>query len=336
MPRALLKSILLISLVLAAVSTCVLPLQADDRPADKYSETGNVLSTISKHGHFYQISTDSKVYLLLCTKVKSIQFGEPECKLSDKPIANGDTVHFRIDGDWAYMAPATGESMEEKLRVLATELKVTPPLPSAPTPATAPTGTATTSSTESGVVVGTGTHIKGQKGGGFWSTNRAPSAPAITTASAATPVMATAPVTAVPVTGGAPVVVMPVGPTTGGVVTGVPVTGGPPITAVPTAPVTGVPVGGAPAGGGVVMGGSAPQWVHILRIQTAGKIYQLECSGKPCAMGNKEIALGDNLTIRVDKKHAYLSSGAAGSAPEQEFKILEISEVGTAAEAKPH
>lgn len=339
MPRALLKPFLLGTVAATAISTHVLPSPADDKPADKYGETGNVLSTVSKHGHFYQISTDSNVYLLLCTKVKGLQFGEPECKLGDKPIATGDTVHFRIDGDWAYMPPISGESMEEKLRLLATELKVTPPLPPDPAPAaaTAPPGNSKNSTTESSVVVGTGTHIKGQKGGGFWSTNRAPSAPAITTASAATPVMATAPVTAIPVTGGPPVTMMPVGPTTGGVVTGVPVTGGPPITAIPTGPVTGVPVGGAPAGGGTVMMAAAPQWVHILRIQTAAKIYQLECSSKPCALGDKEIALGDPLTLRVDnKKHAYLSSGAAGSAPEQEFKILDVSDVGSAPEAKPN
>jgi len=334
MARSLLRPFLFAIFILAAVATCVLPSPADDKPADKYDQAGSVLSTVDKHGHFYQISTDSKIYLFLCTKVKGLQFGEPECKVGDKPIATGDTVHFRIDGDWAYMLPLSGEFMEQKLRILATELKVTAPLPPAPA---APSGNAANSTTESAVVVGTGTHIKGQKSGGFWSTNRTPSAPAITTASPGTPVMATAPVTAVPVTGGPPVTVMPVGPTTGGVVTGVPVTGGPPITAIPTAPVTGVPVGGAPAGGGtVVMGRSAPQWVHILRIRTAGKIYQLECSSRPCELGNKEVALGDSLTLRLDsKKRAYLSSGAAGSS-EQEFKLLDVTDVGSTPEAKPN
>ena len=101
----------------------------------------------------------------------------------------------------------------------------------------------------------------------------------------------------------------------------------------------GTPVGGAPAGaggGGIVLGASAPQWVHIFRIQTAGKIYELECSSKPCTLGNKEIALGDALTIRVDKKHAYLSSDSQGSPSPQEFKLLEESDVGASTEAKPH
>jgi len=330
MARSLLGSFLFGTVVLATVTTCVL---ADDKPADKYTETGTVLSVVSKHGHFYQIANDSKVYLFLCTKVKGLQFGEPECKVDGKPIVTGDTIHFRIEGDWAYMPPISGEFMEEKLRILATELKVTPPLPPAPVASTAPTGNAANSATESAVVVGTGTHIKGQKGGGYWSTNRTVSAPAITTASGSTPVIATAPGTAIPVTGGAPVTVMPVGPMTGGVVTGVPVAGGPPVTAIPTGPVTGVPVGGAPAG---VMVPAAPQWVHILRIQTAGKVYQLECSSKPCAVGGKEVALGDALTLRVDnKQHAYLSSNPQ-DAPQQEYKVLEVRAVGTAPESQKH
>src|SRR5262252_1931949 len=155
MSRAPLKSLVLGTVVLAALSTCVPRSSADDKPADKYNETGSVLSAISKHGHFYQISTDSKVYLLLCTKVKGLQFGEPECKLNDKPIASGDTVHFRLDSDFAYMPPISGESTEEKLRILATELKVSPPLPPAPA-ATTPTASTPNMPTESAVVIGTG------------------------------------------------------------------------------------------------------------------------------------------------------------------------------------
>jgi len=335
MPRALLQATFLLVVLLALIFNCVSPSSADDKPADKYSDTGTVLSTVSKHGHFYQVGTDSKVYLLLCTKVKSIQFGEPECKLEGKPIVTGDTIHFRVEGDFAYMPPVSGESLEEKLRILTTELKVVPALPpsaSVPTPAT---GKLTNPSNESGVVVGTGTHIKGQKSGS-WSTTPSPIAPGITAASPSTPVMATAPVTAIPVTGGPPVTVVPVAPTTGGVVTGVPVTGGAPITAVPTAPVTGVPVGGAPAGPAVAIGSAAPQWVHILRIQTANKIYQLECSNRPCALVNKEIALGDALTIRIDKKHAYVSFNGQESTGEQEFKVLEVTELRSTLDSKPH
>jgi len=313
--------------LLCAMLAFALTSFADDKPASQYNETGTVLSTASEHGHFYQIATDSRIYLLLCDKVKTIQFGPPECKVGDKPIGAGDTVHFRLDGDWAYMPGASG-AMEEKLRILTTELKVIPPLPPAPSGAND-----NASASDRGIVIGSGMHVKGQHRVG-WSTNPAAASP-ITTASASTPVTPTGPVTAIPVTGGAPVVVMPTGPTTGGVVTGVPVTGGPPVTAIPTAPVTGVPVGGPPAGGATIMlGGSKPQWVHVLRIQTGDKIYQLECSSKPCALADKEIALGDALTFRADKKWAYLASGTPG-AKEERLRILGVSEKGASVEPNP-
>ena len=305
-------------ILLALILCCPVPSLAGDNPAIEYNESGTVLSTTSEHGHFYQVATEGKIFLLLCDRVKSLQFGPPECKIGDKPIASGDTVHFRVDGDWAYIAPiATG--MEQKLRILTVELRVIPKL--------APKKNEQGSNTmnEPGVVIGSGLHVKGQHRVG-WSTNPT-SAAVSSTASAATPVIATAPVTAIPVTGGAPVVVMPTGPTTGGVITGVPVTGGAPVTAIPTAPVTGVPVGGAQPGGATIMIGGGPQWVHVIRIQTDGKIYQLECSSKPCSVANKEIALGDTLTVRTDKKSAYLSSDQQGSKEEQKYKILSVTEV---------
>ncbi|MGA2347802.1 MAG: hypothetical protein ABSF93_17455 [Candidatus Sulfotelmatobacter sp.] len=350
MSRAQLKSLLVgIALLASITSGVVLFLAAsslaDDKPAPQYAESGSVLSAISKHGHFYQVATDKNIYLLMCTKVKAIQFGEPECKIGDKPIATGDTVHFRIDGDWAYMPPIA-EGTEEKLRILTTELKIIPPLPAAAPPANAPAANApatasaghdkgSTTAREAAIVIGTGLHVKGQHGVGWSTTPGAPVAPGVTTAGATAPLMSTAPVTAIPVTGGAPVIVIPTAPAAGGVVTGVPVTGGPPITAIPVAPVMGVPAAGAPAGGGmVVMGGSKPQWVHVLRIQTAGKIYQLECSTKPCALEDKEIALGDTLTVRIDQKHAYLSSAPGSSGAEEKLKILNTTEAGSASESE--
>ncbi len=325
------RRIFLLAAILSCIvlSSVVLSL-ADDKPADKYNETATVLSATSKHGHFYQVSTDSRIYLLLCEHNGTLHLGAAECKVGDKFIAAGDVIHFRIDGDWAYMAPMPAGN-EEKLRILTTELKVIPPLPPATSAAVASTPVASTpnskspaTSGEQGIVIGTGLQVKGQHGVG-WSTT--PAASPIQAASAATPVMPMAPVMAVPVTGGAPVVVMPTAPTTGGVVTGVPVTGGAPITAIPTAPVMGMPVGGAPAGGGLVIGGgSAPQWEHVLRIHTAGRTYQLECSSKPCSIAKKNLALGDTVTFRIDKKWAYLSTGAPGSSPdpqdEQRYKIL--------------
>lgn len=335
MSCTLLKS-LFGGIALLATMSAVAQAPADAQPADKYNLSGSVLSALSKHGHFYQVVTDSRIYLLMCTKVRTFQLGEPECKIGDKPIATGDAVHFRIDGDWAYMPPSSpGE--DQKLRILTTELKVIPALPASTPAAPVPTANAkgSTPTPEPGIVIGTGVHVKGQHGVGWSTVPGMVVAPSVTTASTATPVIATGPVMAVPVTGGAPVMVMPTGPTTGGVVTGVPVTGGAPITAIPTAPVMGVPVGGAPAGGGmVVMGGSAPQWVHVLRIQTGGKIYQLECSSKPCALANKEIALGDTLSLRVDKKYAYLSADPQGSGAVQVLKILNETDSGSAPDPK--
>jgi hypothetical protein len=312
--------------LLGAVLSFALPSLADDKPANEYKESGTVLSMTSERGHFYQIQTDGRIFLLLCDKVKSLQFGQPECRVGNKPIAVGDTVHFRVDGDWAYMPPAS--EGEQKLRVLAVELRAVPALaPKASDPNSSP-------SNEPAIVIGTGLHVKGQHGAG-WSTNPAPAASPVTTASAATPVMPTAPVTAIPVNGGAPVTVIPTGPTTGGVVTGVPVTGGAPVTGIPTAPVTGTPMGGAHPGGQTIMIGGGPQWVHVLRIQTGSRIYQLECSSRPCALADKEIALGDTLTLRVDKKWAYLSSDAPNPKEEQKYKILGVSESGSASTSKP-
>jgi len=346
MSGSILKSLFGGVVFLAAITSYAGQVPADAKPADKYAaekynESGSVLSVLSKHGHFYQVATDSRIYLLMCTHVKAIDFGAPECKIGDKLIATGDTLHFRIDGDWAYM-PLPAADAEEKLRILTTELKVIPPLPApaslgnaSPANASPANPPSSNPPTEPGVVIGTGMQVKGQHGIG-WSTTPTAVASPITTASAATPVMATAPVMAVPVTGGAPVVVMPTAPTTGGVVTGVPVTGGAPITAIPTAPVMGVPVGGAPTAGHPVMmgGGGAPQWVHVLRIQTAGKIYQLECSSKPCTVANKQVGLGDTLALRTDKKHAYLCSNPQTPGVEQEFTILSVTNSGSAPDPK--
>ena len=336
--RTPLRSLFVGMVLSTAVSSCLAQSPAIDKPADKYKESGNVLSAVSKHGHFYQVATDIRIYLLMCAKT-GIFGNVPECKVGDKPIAAGDTLHFRIDGDWAYV-PLVAEGAEEKLRILTTELKVIPPLPAAApsanaSPASSSPGKGAKPAPQPGIVIGTGLQVKGQHGVG-WSTTPASAVGAPVTATATTPVMATAPVTAVPVTGGAPVVVVPTAPTTGGVVTGVPVTGGAPITAIPTAPVMGVPVGGPPAAGGTVMmgGGGAPQWVHVLRIQTAGDIYQLECSGKACKLANKEIELGDTLTLRIDKKHAYLNSDPSSPGAEQEFKLLSVTASGTQPDSK--
>jgi len=51
-----------------AIFSLILPALADDPPVPSYNETGTVLSTVDKHGHFYQVATDSRIYLFLCTR----------------------------------------------------------------------------------------------------------------------------------------------------------------------------------------------------------------------------------------------------------------------------
>jgi len=299
-----------------ALACCTLTSWAMDKDALPYPISGKVLSSSAKGAHSYQVETDSKLYLLMCEKVKGFHMGLPDCKVDDNPIAAGDTVQLRVDGDYAYI-PA-GKGAEDGLRILTTELKTIPPLPP---PAADAGGKGPNPASERGMVIGTGMHIAGQRVG--WST--APSAfsqPGMAMATPGSPVMATGPVMAVPVTGGAPVMVMPTGPTGGGIVTGVPVTGGAPITGMATGPVMGAPIGGAPhPGGGMAMGGG-PIWVHLLRVVSGGKIYQLECSAKPCELDKKNLELGDTIVIRTEKKSAYLSSAAGNGAKEQKFKIL--------------
>ena len=313
------------SVVLSCVLSCCLSMSwAKDKEAGGYPVSGKVLAVASKGAHSYQVETDSKIYLLLCEKTKGIHMAMPECKVDDKPIAAGDTVQFRVDGDLAYMPGVKGS--EEELRILTTELKVIPP-PAA--------SEASSPGAERGMIIGTGVHILGQKQVG-WSTNPSAfnrpvfntgvTAPGITMASAGTPVMATGPVMAMPVTGGAPVMVMPAGPVTGGIVTGVPVTGGAPIVGMATGPVMGVPIGGAPMGaahaGGGMVGGGRPPWVHLLRVRVGEKIYQLECDAKPCEDEKKRFALGDTILLRTEKKWAYASSASGSAEKEQKFRIL--------------
>ena len=329
MLRALPKSFFLGVFLLAAILAGVVQSLADDKPVDRYNVSGSVLSAISKRGHFYQVATENRIYMLMCTRARPLGLGMLDCRIGDKPIAAGDTVKFRVDGDWAYM-PVIGQEAEDKLRILTTELKTTPVVPtSTPLGNTSSANTKGSKATpEPGIVIGTGMHVKGQKGAGWSTTPGFGVASSAARASAAAPGIAMGPVVAVPVTGGAPVVMMPTGPAMGGVVTGVPVTGG--------APITGIPVSGAPGAGGAVMmgGGGPPPWVHVLRIQTAGKIYQLECSRKPCMLENKEIGLGDSLALRVDKKHAYLSGDPRSSGAEEKLKILSVTDVGSGPDAK--
>ncbi|MGA2654137.1 MAG: hypothetical protein ABSF28_26750, partial [Terracidiphilus sp.] len=282
------------------LAICLLPAWPKDKQAPDYPLSGKVLSTSAKGAHSYQVETDTRIYLLLCDKVKGLHFSMPECKAGDKPIETGDTIHFRVDDDSAYLAAAKGA--EDGLRILTMELKVIPPMPPA-------TGNST--GTERGMVIGAGMHIMGQKKVP-WSTDPSSvKARNLGGGFVGGPAMPTGPVMAIPSTGGAPVLVIPTAPMNGGFVTGVPVTGGPPI--------VGMATGGAAAGG--MHGGGAPPWVHLLRVRAGDTIYQLECSAKPCAIDKTPIGLGDTLVVRAEKKWAYVSSNNGGG-KEQKLRIL--------------
>ncbi|MGA3009718.1 MAG: hypothetical protein ABSD72_05595 [Terracidiphilus sp.] len=332
-----LRSLSFISVALLSfLAFCPLPSWAKDKKVNDYPLSGKVLSSSSKGAHSYQVETDKRIYLMLCVKAKGSHMGLPQCKVDDEPIANGDKVQFRVDGDFAYMPAAKGA--EDELRILTTELKVIPPMP----PPAGGDSVKASNGDERGMVIGTGMHIAGQKHVA-WSTDPSSvgrpffggGAPGIAMATPSAPVMATGPVMAIPVTGGAPVMMMPTGPVGGGPVMGVPVTGGAPVMGMPTGPVMGMPMGGAPFGaahaGG---GGGGPVWVHLLRVKAGGSIYQLECSRKPCEVDKKEIGLGDTLVIRAEKKWAYVSWGAGSGGKEEKLRILSETEEDDAPDGK--
>jgi hypothetical protein len=284
-----------------------------DKAPKNYSESGTVSAVATKGGHVYRVETDSRIYQLLCARF--VLFGSPECKLAGKPIAVGDALHFRLDNDWAYLPPPGPDDSEEKFRVISTELKDIPKL-AVSTAAAADPNSKTQSA--SGVVTGTGMHIKGSRGGS-WSTPGAGVAPG-----------AGGPVVGVPVTGGPPVTVVPMssGP---GPVTGVPVTGG--------GPVTVVPVSGGQAGTAgqpmAIGGGGGPVWVHSVRVKTDSGVYELECSTKPCALGDKQIGLGETLTFRFDKKHAYLTPDPSKPSQQEKYRILKFESNDPSKQAEP-
>jgi hypothetical protein len=302
----------------------ILPVEADNQ--HDYPEEGTVISATIEHGYVYTIETNDKIFQVLCVSWNPFRQTPPVCKAGGQPIAANDRVHFRLDGDMAYMRGSG--SGEERLVILSTELKLLLPLPI--TAALAP---------ESGAVLGLGLETR-------TSRHPATAAPPPTGPSASpgasSPSIPTGPVIAVPVTGGPPVQVIPTGPVNGGVVTGVPVTGGPPVTAIPAAPVggssaartSGAGVANVPMTPAPTVEGS--QWVHFVRVQTAGHVYDLACRSKSCSLEHNPIQLGDLLTIRIVKKSAYLSGANTGANDEQRFEILDVRSVNEEPGVPPH
>lgn len=82
----------------------------DTKPSSEYQESRTVLSSVSKHEHFYQVTTESRIYLLMDTKVKTHAVRPTGVQVGDNPMATGETIDFRSEGDWAYMAPIPSET----------------------------------------------------------------------------------------------------------------------------------------------------------------------------------------------------------------------------------
>jgi hypothetical protein len=304
---------------------CLLPSWAKDKQAGNYPLRGKVLSSSPEGEYFYQVETDSRVYLMKCEKVPGLRGSMPECMFDDRAIMNGDMLQFRVEGDWAYMPVAKGE---EELRIFTTELKVIPPLPP---PTASVNGKGSNPGEEHGMVIGIGLHTKGQENVG-WFTSLLANQPAYHAGTPSSsipsgPVMSSAPVIATPVTGGPPVIMTPTAPTNGNIVTGIPVTGGPPVTGITMGAPTGdgPPTGSFDIGAGVAMLRGMhlhTSWIRLLRVRVGENIYQLECSANSCELDKKQIELGDTLVIRVENKWAYLSSGSGSGAKEQKFRIV--------------
>lgn len=322
MSSILLKHLVIGVAVGSAFLAGVVPLQAGSK--HNYPETGTVISATTDHGDVYKIETGDKIYQMECGNASVLQSIPPQCDISGKPIAVKDTVHFRIededDEDLAYI-PARGNH-EEELRILSTELKVLPPLPAA----------SNLSAGESCAVLGRGMDLVVSQypidSASPFALNSVPP-----TASASSPVSSSGPVLAIPVTGGPPVLVMANGSSGGSVVTGVPVTGGPPITAISVAPVASTPTGGTawPNNGGIANLNSATsttvtesEWVHFMRVQTAGHVYKLACPAKECWLKNRAPLLGNLLSIRIQEGLAYLAWQPPGPKGEQKFPILSV------------
>jgi hypothetical protein len=241
---------------------------------------------------------------MACARIKLVLRGAPQCEWNGHPMRGGDQVTFRIEGDDAFIP--VGSDKEERLVVLMTETKLLPPLPDAP------------KGLEGAVVLGLGYAPEGQSI--LTPMLPQPSAPAAGTSTSSSGSMT--PVVAVPTTGGPPEVVIPTSPANGGVVTGVPATGGPPTTAIPVSPTTSSAADSPQPSITPMATQPVPQWIHILRVQTADKVYDLACSGRACRFDGQSIQTGDPLVLRVEKKWAYVSS--ASNSREERFAILSV------------
>ena len=118
------RSVLFVSVVLLVLAPRA---EGKKKVAPDYDLSGSVLS-YDHDGQVYRFATEKLVYTLTCDKVKKLQFRDPQCRVNGRPIVAGDSVRFRIDGDQAYLPPASGSS-EQEMQILFTELKTPPAMP---------------------------------------------------------------------------------------------------------------------------------------------------------------------------------------------------------------
>lgn len=86
--------------------------------------------------HVYKVETDTKMFQLDCGKVPIFASTGGECG-GDNKLQIGDTLHFRVKNQWAYIPTMETEidsstgtkkavATEEKLRILSEDLKPDP------------------------------------------------------------------------------------------------------------------------------------------------------------------------------------------------------------------
>jgi len=282
-----------ISLAFLAVFGLLLPLQKMFASSShSYNMSGKVIAVAQDSRFVYEVESSDNVYTLACIQSR---FKRVKCDWNGHPISIGDFVNFRINGIDAYMP--VGAENEERFTVLMTEAKQLPPLPT--------------------VLIGYESAVV--RGAGFTSSGSIPSVPVATTSVSSSG--SVAPVLAVPAAGGAPTVVIPASPTTSPVIIGVPSTGGAPITAVAVTP----SVDASPF---IASTNAGPQWMRVLRVQTARHIYDLTCDVNNCKLNGKSLQIGDSLALRIEKNRAFVSS--AGKSPERRFAILAVRNIDEA------
>jgi len=288
-----------------------LSLVAQFKPARTYDQTGTITAVLWK-GRAFQLTTNDRIYVISCTAQPHLfQVELPSCKNSEnKPYAVGGTVHFRVEGGFAYVPLPKGK--EETFEIENADLKTFPSLPPANV-----NDQSVLQGVERAIVVS----IRAQREGTY-SSNTATASSSVSAA----PSSSTGPVIAAPVTGGPPQVIIPTGSSSGGMVTGVPVSGGPPITGISMSP---APVSASSSASGDLFPTTSrwPTLTRIVRIQASDKVYDLVCPWNSCVLAGRAMELGDIVSFRKDARWVYFGS--------DQYQILKVMDLATASPSFP-